>query len=40
MNGSEIVLILFVVRLVIPVALMLWIGETARRRNLTPAARM
>jgi hypothetical protein len=40
MNGSEVILILFLARLVVPVGLMLWIGEAARRRQLADYRRM
>lgn len=33
MNGPEIMLVMLVARLVIPLGLLLWIGEGARRRN-------
>jgi hypothetical protein len=40
MNGPEVILIMFLARLIIPVGLMLWIGETARRRELADYRRM
>jgi hypothetical protein len=40
MNGSEIILVMFLARLVIPVGLMLWIGEAARRREMADFRRM
>ncbi len=33
MNAPEMMLILVLIRFVIPFGLLLWIGETARRRN-------
>jgi len=33
MYGPEILLVMFVLRLVVPVGLMLWLGETVRRRQ-------
>jgi hypothetical protein len=34
MNAPEIMLVMLVVRVVIPVGLLLWVGESARRRRL------
>lgn len=34
MNAPEIMLVMLVVRVVIPVGLLLWVGEGARRRRL------
>lgn len=33
MNGPEIVLVMLVLRVIIPVGLLLWIGENQRRRQ-------
>ena len=33
MYGAEVILVMLVLRLVIPVGLLLWVGEIARRRN-------
>ncbi len=34
MNGPEVMLVMLLLRLVVPFSLLLWIGETARRRDL------
>lgn len=34
MNGPEIVLILFLLRIVFPLSLLLWLGEWLRQRDL------
>ncbi len=33
MYGSEVMLVMLLLRVVVPVGLLLWIGESARRRN-------
>lgn len=40
MYGPEVILIMLVLRVVIPVGLLLWVGEIARRRNLANFQRM
>ena len=34
MFGTEVMLVMFLLRVAIPVGLLLWIGETIQRRNL------
>jgi hypothetical protein len=35
MNALEILVVLFVLRLVVPLGVLLWLGENARRRQST-----
>lgn len=34
MYGTEVMLVMLLLRLVVPVGLLLWVGETIRRRQL------
>ena len=40
MFGSEVMLIMVLLRLVIPIGLLLWLGEVARRRERTEFRRI
>jgi hypothetical protein len=40
MNALEVLLSMVVLRLVLPLGLLLWIGENARRRQLTDLHRL
>ncbi len=40
MFGAEVVVTMLVLRVIIPVGLLLWVGETVRRRNVAEFRRL